>query len=370
MRMTIRSVLMAGLAAAMLSAGAAAQDPASEQALPYRPDSIPVEQYNPQSMRDRFISDPRSLAHERYLAIYGGSTAGVYYRIAGALCAVMDHSFLQHGIRCAPLRSGGVGSNVQLMREGRVQVMIVQSDTNFLASTGEIDLPGARSLMSLHNEAGVLVVGKDGDIASPRDLPGKRINLGPRGSASNALWQEYLGALGIPENAFRRVYSIPQDINRDALCDGSIDVFGLWIGHPAPVIGNILALCDARLVGMWDNRLDGLLDSKKYLFRQTIPAGTYPKQEAPLATYGIKASLVAYEKLDADIAYWLVRSVAENLDFFRAQHPALANVSLDEMFADGNFLPFHEGAARYWRERHMMATAPAGHPATGETVQE
>lgn len=360
MKPLCRSLLLlvwAVLCPAMASAQQADGD------LPYRPDTIPVEQYSPNALEQRYISDPRSRPHDRYLAIYGGSTAGVYFRIAGALCAVMEHSFDQHGIRCAPLRSGGVGSNVQLMREGRAQVMIVQSDTNYQAANGELNLPGARSLMSLHNEAGVLVVRRGSGIGGPRDLPGKRINLGPIGSASNALWQEYLASLGLAEADFRRVYAIPQDINRDALCGDTIDVFGLWIGHPAPVIDNILALCDADLVGMWDSALAGLLEQKRYLFRQTIPAGTYARQQAPLSTYGIKASLVAYERLDADIAYWLVRAVAENLDVFRAQHPALAHLQLEEMVADGNFLPFHEGAARYWRERQMLAKAGGENPA-------
>src|SRR5690606_4197612 len=128
--------------------------------------------------------------------------------------------------------SQGVASNVQLMADGRAQMIIVQSDTNYRAATGEAPIPGAYSVMSLHDEMGVLVVRNDSDITDPSQLRGKRVNVGPPGTALRPLWDQYLGSLGLTLADLSRADEVPPDFNRQGLCGNYLDAFGMWIGHP------------------------------------------------------------------------------------------------------------------------------------------
>lgn len=315
---------------------------ATEPAL-FRPDGIPVRQ---------FSSDPAKPGNPKqyFLTIYSGSTQGVYYYVASALCETLRARYAEHHIHCAPFRSQGAGSNRSLMNQGRAQFAIVQSDTNYYAATGEAPMAGARSVVSLHDEMGVLVVGKRSRIAKPQDLRNKRVNLGPRDSAARALWTEYLDSLGIAETALGEAAAFPQDLNYQGLCGHYIDAFGLWSGHPVPALTDAMERCGATLVGMWHPEMEALLEKRKYYFRSELPANVYPGQSVPLVSYGVKASLIAHEKTDPYIVYWLTRVLIENIDFLRKQHPALARLDARDMFASGNFLPPHEGAARYWRE--------------------
>lgn len=341
--------LLASFAAAVLFSGAAFASSPGDVTTEFSPDAIPAAQDN---ARDENNLEPPDPSHPReyFLAIYGGSTKGTYFYVASAICAAVNASFDRHRIRCVSLRSQGDASNVSLMAQGRAQFIIIQSNTNDDDASGRIALPTGRSVMSLHDELGVLVVSRRKAIRAVGDLRGKRINIGPEGTSSRHLWETLLAAEGIRHADLGTVYSAAQDLNQRGLCDGYLDAFGLWIGHPAPPISTSIANCGARIVGMRTPAVEKMVAEHPYFFWGEVPAGTYPGQTAAIPSYGFKATLVADSRVDPYLVYWLVRSVRENLDLFRAHHRSLSTVEPRAMFEKANFLPFHAGAARYWRE--------------------
>ncbi|MDH2434863.1 TAXI family TRAP transporter solute-binding subunit [Pokkaliibacter sp. MBI-7] len=370
-----RMLLCVGLVA-FSQIGRAQDAPA---ALPYSPDAIPLSQYQSGDAESSSVPDPSApyaistvpQGKEYFLAIYSGSTSGVYYYVASAICDTLSMTYRQHHIRCVALRSQGVGSNRDLMTQGRAQMIIVQSDTNYYASNGEKPIPGARSVMSLHNEMGVLVVSKNSDIHGVADLRGKRVNLGPEGSASRNQALELLAAYGLKPADLGRADAVTQDANSQGLCSGYIDAFPVWIGHPAQVVDDVARFCGARLVGMNGDGMENLLHQHQYYSHQTLPANLYPGQDQSIESYGFKASLVAYEPVKPYIVYWLTRSLMEHLDVLRAKTPNLSMLNAREMFEVGNFLPFHEGAARYWREIGWLQDGgPKGPPDIDESADQ
>ena len=52
------------------------------------------------------------------------------------------------------------------------------------------------------------------------------------------------------------------------------------------------------------------------------------------------------------IAVWA--GAIDRPDQFRRIHPALRNLTPAEMAGPGNTAPFHDGALRYYRERHWL----------------
>lgn len=352
--------------------------PASAQGSPpqpglFKPDAIPLQQYQA-SRNDARPSGTAPTSDEYFLAIYSGSTSGFYFRAASTICALMRRTHEQHRIRCVPLRSQGAGSNLRLLQEGRVQVALVQSNNNWDLARTPGQATQARSVMSFHDETGLLVVRPDSGIRSLADLRGKRINVGPDSSASKALWTALLEASNIDTAALGRIYSVAQDYNVIGLCQNYIDAFGLWIGHPAGPVNEALKGCNARLVGMTGEGVDRLIADSPYYFRQRLPAGTYAGQQADIESYGFKASLIADARASPYVVYWLTRIIHENVDRLREMHPGLHSLDAQEMVQKGNFLPFHDGAACYWqgsaqacawREAYPeLATEPVPHPDT------
>ncbi len=70
-----------------------------------------------------------------------------------------------------------------------------------------------------------------------------------------------------------------------------------------------------------------------------------------MASFGLRTTLVATERLPAQQAYGIVRSLFERLEELRGQHPVMALLEPKEMVSLGNTLELHEGALRYYRER-------------------
>lgn len=324
--------------------------------LVYKPDAIPLSQYKRQNTStDSLIAHSNtgtlmgdgSQQKSYYAAIYSGSTNGVYFQVAATICKLMRQTYSRHRVHCVPMRSQGVGSNIELMKEGRVQMALVQSNNNWEAQNGINPIPGARSVMSLHDEMGMLVVRNDSGINSVSDLRGKRINIGPEGSASRELWLQLLGKHGIKLEDLEQVFDVAQDYNKLGICEDYIDAYGLWIGHPSSLIEESLT-CDAKVVGMGGPLTEALVEENKYFFDQVLPARTYRAQEEAIKSYGFKASLIAYEPADPYVIYWVTRIIHENIEKLKSEYPTFRSVSASDLKAKGNFLPFHKGAACYW----------------------
>jgi TRAP transporter TAXI family solute receptor len=355
---SVRTGIALGLA--LLCSGSIA-----ETAINYQPDAIP----RAQLVREKKDGQAPPTLAEYFLAIYSGSTTGVYFEVASKICELMRQTYEQHHIRCVPLRSTGTGDNVRLIQKGRAQVAIVQSDTNWEAADDPRIMPNARSVMSLHNEMGLLVVRADSGIRSVADLRGKRINIGPEGSAARRLWLDLLAAHNMDLTSLRKVYGAVHDFNQNGLCLNYIDAYGIWIGHPAKLIRDTLNACNAKVIGMYDPATEAMLAKSPFLFKQTLPVDVYPGQTTAIESYGLKATLIAAEQANPYVIYWLARIVHENNATLRGMHPALFSLKPDELRDKGNFLPFHDGAACYWLADDTACAWKKNFPAFREAAQ-
>ncbi|CCG42236.1 TAXI family TRAP transporter solute-binding subunit [Magnetospirillum molischianum] len=354
-----RILMVAAILLLMSVAGTQATE--KQTKLPYNPDFIPLNQYKDWTDIN-FISVLTSSAwkpnKDLYLAIYSGTTNGVYFTVASALCDTLRLHFEQHRIHCVALRSQGSADNRRLMRQGRAQMAIMQSDVTIQAASGKEPIPGAQSVMSLYSEMGVLVTRPEAAINMPEDLRGKRINLGPDNTIGHKLILDYLSASGIRPTDMIRQDKFPIESSPQGLCSGYIDAFAVWSGHPSHLVSDAISLCNAHVIGLSGHGMEEILRIHPEYSRISLPPNTYPGQKEQLETYGIQATLVAYEPLDPNIVYWLTRSSIENIDVLRALHPVLKKLTAHDMVQTGNFLPFHAGAARYWREAGPLPPQP------------
>ena len=85
-----------------------------------------------------------------------------------------------------------------------------------------------------------------------------------------------------------------------------------------------------------------------------IPAGKYLNTTEDVYSFGLGAVFVASEQTSTKAIYSIVKEVAENISDFRALHPSLQTVELDEMPYAGVAVPLHAGATRYYREARLI----------------
>lgn len=80
----------------------------------------------------------------------------------------------------------------------------------------------------------------------------------------------------------------------------------------------------------------------------------YRGTDNDVTTFGVRATFVTSADVPEDVVYVVVKAVFDNLDQFRALHPAFANLDAAQMANDGLSAPLHPGAERYFREAGLI----------------
>ena len=290
------------------------------------------------------------------VAIGTGGVTGVYFPAGGAICRFVNKGRKTHNLRCITQSTGGSVDNIEGLRSGALQVGIVQSDVQGAAYFGRLGFddgrsyPALRSLFSLHPEPLHLVARRDSGIETFADLMGKRVNIGNAGSGQRETAELILNHLGWSTRDFAEAKALKSSEQSSALCNNEIDAVFFTAGIPSSSIKEATTTCDTVIVPMSGAWVTSFVAKYPAYARATIPGGTYRGNDADVETLGPRATVVADAALPDQVVYQTVRSVFENLDDFRRQHPAFSMLSAAEMTSAGLTAPIHDGAMRYYRE--------------------
>ncbi|MCP5364330.1 MAG: TAXI family TRAP transporter solute-binding subunit [Hyphomicrobiales bacterium] len=304
------------------------------------------------------------------ISIGTGSTAGVYIRVGAAICKVVsrtgpdsapgDSQSGDSGHTCRAEPTKGSIANLRDVRAGRLDFAIAQSDAQYFAVNGggpfSGDGPDAelRALFSVHGEPFTVVARRDSGIRSFDDLLGKRINLGNPGSGQRATMEALMAAKGWTADDFALAGGLPASQQSLALCHDRIQAMVYTVGHPNPSIQKAVSLCEARIIPVGGPDVERFIANRPYFTQTTIPGGLYPGNDAPVATFGVLATVVASAKISPETVYLMVSRVFDNFDLFRSAHPVLMNLKPEHMISDGLSAPLHDGARRYYREKGWL----------------
>ena len=298
---------------------------------------------------------------EEFVTIGTGGITGVYYPVGGAICRLVNKDRKQHGIRCTVESTGASVFNVNAIRTGDLSMGIVQSDTQYYAGTGtgseQFVKAGPdtklRVLFSLHAEAFTLVARDDANIHDFKDLKGKRVNIGDPGSGNRSTMELLMKEYNWDPSVYKLATDLKPAEMAGALCDDKIDAYVYVVGHPNGSIKEAATTCKSHLVPVVGPEVDAFM--KKYPFypAATIPGGMYTGTPDAVNTFGPRATLLASTDLPEETAYQIVKAVFTNLDEFKKLHPALENLTKEEMLT-GNSVEFHPGALRYFKEAGLI----------------
>lgn len=296
---------------------------------------------------------------QQFVTVGTGGVTGVYYPAGGAICSLVNQGRAEHGIRCSAESTGGSVFNLNTIREGELNMGVVQSDVQYNALNGIDQFADAgpfedlRALFSLHPEPFTVVARADAGIENFEDLVGKRVNIGNPGSGQRNTMELLMNEYGWTTDDFELASELPSREQAQALCDDNFDAFVFTVGHPSGSISEPVATCGAVLVNVTGEIIDRLVEETPYYFHATIPAGMYNNEE-DVHTFGVGATFVSSTDTDADVVYEVVKAIFENFETFKGLHPAFAVLEPEAMVTTGNSAPLHEGAERYYREAGLL----------------
>ena len=304
-------------------------------------------------------------ADKTFITIGTGGPTGVYFVSGNAICRMVHKDAAEgrktgrkHNIRCSAPSSAGSTYNIAQITEGEFDFGVAQSDWQFHSYNGTSDKvtnnKDLRAVFSVHPEPYQLIAAKNSGIKSWADLKGKKFNMGNPGSGQRATTELLMERYNTPKKYFSLVTEMTSSEHSTALCDGKIDAYGYVVGIPNSGVAVATEGCGAYIVNLDTEVERGLISEFPFYGPVSIPEGAYTSTTEPVKTFGGYATIVTSAKVPEEVVYEVVRAVFENLDDFKALHPAYSILTPEGMIKNGLSAPLHPGAVKYYKEKGMM----------------
>ena len=291
-------------------------------------------------------------AKAKSMAMGTGSPTGTYYAYGGIIGQYIKNNAK---IDVNAVSTGGSKDNIQGIDVNDYQLGTVQSDVMHYAWNGtrafEEDgkITTFRTVAGLYAEA-VQLVTTNPDIKSVADLKGKKVSIGAAGSGVYFNAIDILGAAGLTEKDINPQYQ-NFDQSADALKDGKIDAAFIVAGAPTPAITELsMTNAKTRIVAIDGDIAEKLMKDNTFYSVYKIPAGTYSNQDAEISTVTVKATLIVSAEASEDDVYELTKAIFDNSADIAKEHAKGAELSLENA-TEGLTVPFHAGAAKYFKEK-------------------
>ena len=264
---------------------------------------------------------------------------GTYHMFSDAFAEIIESESADCSIEVKT--TAGSAANVRLLSDGYVQMAIAQADIINDAYYGvgmfenDKKYQGYSAVGGLYTEACQIVVRADSDIRSVEDLQGKTVSVGEEESGTEKNAEQILAAYGLSERLVTEV-NLDYTDAVEQLKKKEIDAMFCTAGAYTTVIGD-------------EKGIDKLMNSYDFYTECEIPENTYVGQTEAVRTVGVKAVLLASDKLSEKKVKEITEILFENKA--ELQYILPTDISLDESQAtEGITIPFHDGAAVYYEE--------------------
>jgi len=298
------------------------------------------------------------------IVVVAGADGGKYFKLGQIICAVLNRK--SESIDCAVMAmpAGDAPdsfSNLVNVRDGAGDIGIARSDWQYFAVTGSGpvqfmsgDFDMIRSLFSIDTRPFTLIAKRDAGIVGLADLKGKRVNIGRPRTDIRATMDLVMAAQDWTKKDFQLAEELTASEQSLALCHGWVQAVTYDVGHPDPVVGQVIKLCDAEIVAVSGPVVEKLLGETAYLAGMTIPGSLYEGESEPVPTFGTTITVVSSADLPEEMVYGVVAAVFDNLETLKALYPVLRHLDPAQMLKDGLTAPLHDGAKRYFVEHGLM----------------
>jgi TRAP transporter TAXI family solute receptor len=244
--------------------------------------------------------------------VLGTATPGGGFPLYGDAFAEMVNA-QEPRVRIEPRNTKGSNENVPLLVGGKLHLALVAGEIAS-AALARPDTP-LRIVAAMYSSPGMFIVRGDSPHRSISDLRGKSVVMGTQASGVTALGRTVLDSLGIE---VKPIFLEKAADGPPMLGDGRADaLWGAGVGWPA---FSALAKQGGRFIVPSGDEVKTILAKNPALQAVTLPAKSYPGQDAPLPSVGSWSYVLANRSLPDETAYLLARAV------HRAEAPLAARL--------------------------------------------
>jgi hypothetical protein len=282
------------------------------------------------------------------LKLMTGPQGGSWIPIGGQLKDLWEKAIPGTNVQSMP----GAGiANVRAIEEEKADIGFGNSISTVDAVAGKapFNKPHDKvcNVATLYPQYFHFVVLASSGITKASDLKGKSLTTQQRGNTGEMITRQYLEVNGV-KYADMKVSLVGYTDSVTQMQDGHAVAFGLTTQIPA---GAVMDLASAREVKLLDqsDSIDKMKKLNPGYNLVTIPKGTYPKQDKDVQVIGFHTHVVASCKLPEQTVYTMTKAIADNTKTLATVAKDIAKLDAKGMAADIG-VPFHAGAAKYYKE--------------------
>jgi TRAP transporter TAXI family solute receptor len=313
-------------------------------------------------------------APKRFFAIATGGTGGTYYPLGGVLAQALTTKVPD--VIVTAQSANASTANLNLIRSGGIESAFVQNNTAYQAYNGTDQFEGnpvknVRGIASLYPEVIQIVTRKEAGIKSVKDLKGKSVIPGDRGSGTAVDAENILKAAGMSFDDFGTLDWLSFSGISQRMQDNQADAGFITAGIPTSAVMELMSSTPITILDLDDALIKKITATYPFYAKVTIPADTYSGQSAPVTTIAVMAQWVCAAEVDADLIYTLTKALWEpgfhvlrqkdgkpepapaGAEIMAQAHAKGKDVTLATAL-DGMAIPLHPGAERYYREKGMI----------------
>jgi TRAP transporter TAXI family solute receptor len=282
----------------------------------------------------------------------GTATPGGGFPLYGdAFAEVMNGA--DSSLSIEPRNTKGSNENIPLLETGKLDIALVAGEPSYEAFMGIGRIrTNLKILTAMYSSPGMFVVRADSPYMTIRDLVGKPVAFGAKGSGLPILSRYMLDGLGLKQDEdFQSVYLDHAGDGPAMVLDGRVAaLWGAGIGWPG---FTTLAASPggARFIAPDAGEIARVRAKHTFLKPLTVPAGSYPNQNDQIDSIGSWSFILTRADLPDDVAYHLARSLhGIESAFCRKLPQACETTAANTIAAAPGLELIHPGVMKYLRE--------------------
>ena len=280
-----------------------------------------------------------------------GPQGGSWIPLGGQLKDMWEKAI--PGLSVTSMPGAGI-ANVRGIEEGKTEVGFGNSISTVDAIVGNapFNKPHKKvcNVATLYPQYFQVVVPANAGINSAKDLKGKSIATQPRGNTGEIITQHFLKVNGLSYSEVKPSFISYTDAV-EQMKDNNVQAFALGTTIPSGAVMDLASSRDVKLLDLSDN-IEAMKKINPGYTLVTVPKGTYPKQDQDVKVIGYATHIVASCDLPTDRVYAMTRAMADNISSMATVNKAMEKLTPKEMAEDIG-VPFHPGAARFYKEKNI-----------------
>lgn len=296
---------------------------------------------------------------EKSLSVSTSAQGGAWYAVGTRVLKEVERA--QPGL-VMQVQPGGAIINLMRLGQNKTNLAMTIDFITGLAYDGkepfEKPITNLRFLCKLFPAYLQIMVTKKSGVTTFKDMLKKRISAAEANSATYLLFKMMMEAQGLTNADIRAGGGVMNHLGSgqaaQMMSDGNLDVWVLT-ANPAthPKFSEVATTNDVDLLRIEPEVLEKIKARYPFISIVPMPEVTYPGVKGGFMTIASDTVLVGTEDLSDEAAYTIVKSFFEHLDQMKTDMKQFSEMSFDQAL-EGNTLPLHPGAERYYRERGLL----------------